>query len=72
MKYTATITQPQYAGKIKIEAGGGDLTDEQAEEIRADPWGRELIKTGLLVIEGGKAPDKPPPESGKKEGQGSK
>ncbi|MDR0758685.1 MAG: hypothetical protein LBF74_01050 [Treponema sp.] len=72
MKYTTKITQPQYAGKVKIEPKGGDLTDKQVEEIKADPWGQELIKIGLLVIEGGKAPDKPSPETEKKEGQGSK
>jgi hypothetical protein len=56
-KYTAKISQPQLAGGVKIEPKRGDLTDKQVEKIRADPWGKELIKMGLLHIAGAKDPD---------------
>ncbi|MDR1175022.1 MAG: hypothetical protein LBK83_06085 [Treponema sp.] len=59
MKYTAKISQSQLAGGVKIEPRGGDLTEKQAEKIMADPWGKELIKMGLLQIAGVKAPDNP-------------
>jgi hypothetical protein len=72
MKYTTKITQPQYIGKVKIEPKGGELTDKQAEAVKADPWGQELIKMELLVIEGGKSPDKLPSDNKEKEGQGNK
>jgi hypothetical protein len=58
LKYTAKIGQPQFVGKVKIDPKGGDLTEKQAEEIKADPWGQELIEAGVLKIEGVKAPDK--------------
>jgi hypothetical protein len=55
---------------VKIEPRGGDLTDKQAEAIKADPWGKELIKMGLLEIADGKAPGKP--AGNEKDGQGEK
>jgi hypothetical protein len=57
MKYSAKIKQAQFVGKIKIEPKGGDLTDAQAKEINADPWGQELIQKGMLVIEGTRPAD---------------
>jgi hypothetical protein len=59
VKYTTKIGQPQFVGNVKIEPKGGDLTEKQVEEIRADPWGQELIKMKLLSIADGKAPNKP-------------
>jgi hypothetical protein len=70
MKYTTKVTQAQYVGKVKIEPKGGELTDKQAEAVKADPWGKELIKMGLLEIADGKAPNKP--AGNEKEGQGEK
>jgi hypothetical protein len=73
VKYTTErITQAQYVGTVKIDPKGGDLTDKQAEEIKADPWGQELIKEGLLLIGDDKDPEKPAPNAKGKEGQGSK
>jgi hypothetical protein len=57
MKYTAKITQAQFVGKIKIEPKSGDLTDAQVKAITADPWGNELIRKGMLTIEGTKPAD---------------
>jgi hypothetical protein len=61
MKYTTKINQAQYVGKVKIEPKGGELSEKQVEEIRKDPWGKELIEKGLLEIADGKAPNKPDP-----------
>jgi hypothetical protein len=60
VKYTTKIGQPQFVGKVKINPKGGELTEKQVEEIKADPWGKELIEMELLVIAGTKAPDKDP------------
>ena len=65
MKYTATkIKQAQLVGKVKIEPNGGDLNKEQVDEIKKDPWGRELIRKGYLVIEGVKPSDVEEPKKG--------
>jgi hypothetical protein len=72
MKYTTKIGQPQFVGKVKIEPKGGDLTEKQVEEIRADLWGQELIKMKLLSIADGKAPDKPSSNEEGKKGQEGK
>jgi hypothetical protein len=58
VKYTTKIGQPQFVGKVKIDPKGGELTEKQVEDIKADPWGKELIRMGLLGIAGTKAPDK--------------
>jgi hypothetical protein len=52
MKYTAKISQAQFVGTVKIEPKGGEISEPQAAEIKKDPWGKELIRKGLLVIEG--------------------
>ena len=52
MKYTTKVKQKQYVGKVKIGPKGGDLDDVQKKEILADPWGKELVKKGMLIIEG--------------------
>jgi hypothetical protein len=57
MKYTAKITQDQYVGNVLIEPKGGDLTANQVIEIKKDPWGKELIRKELLVIDGVKPAD---------------
>jgi hypothetical protein len=70
MKYTAKIKQAQLVGKIKIEPKGGDLNADQIAEIKKDPWGKELIRKGVLAIEGvkpGDILDEPKKGSPKKE-----
>jgi hypothetical protein len=57
MKYTAKIKQAQLVGKIRIEPKGGDLNADQVTEIKKDPWGKDLIRKGFLVIEGVKPSD---------------
>jgi hypothetical protein len=57
MKYTTKVKQAQYVGKVRIEPKGGDLTDAQVAEIKKDPWGKDLIRKGVLIIEGVKPAD---------------
>jgi hypothetical protein len=52
LKYTTKVKQEQFVGKVKINPMGGELTEPQVKEIQNDPWGKELIEKGLLVIEG--------------------
>jgi hypothetical protein len=68
MKYSAKINQEQYVGTVKISPKGGELTEKQVEEIKADPWGKELIEMGLLTIADGK----PTERHEGKEAQGNK
>ena len=51
MKYTTKVKQAQFIGKIKINPKGGDLLESDAKKIIDDPWGKELIKHGMLTIE---------------------
>ena len=66
MKYTTkTIQQAQLVGGVKINPKGGELKDDEVKRIIADPWGKELINKGALVIEGVKPEDlveKPKPK----------
>jgi len=57
MKYTTKVKQAQFVGKIRIEPKGGDLTDADVKVITADPWGKDLIRKGVLIIEGVKPSD---------------
>ena len=57
MKYTTKAKQTQLVGGIKIEPKGGDLTDQQLKAVKEDPWGRELIRKSVLVIDGVKPSD---------------
>jgi len=57
MKYTTKSKQAQFVGKIKIEPNGGELNAAQVAEIKKDPWGKDLIRKGFLVIEGIKPSD---------------
>jgi hypothetical protein len=57
MKYTTKVKQAQYVGKTKIEPKGGDLSDGQIKQILDDAYGRELVRKGMLVIEGVKPGD---------------
>jgi hypothetical protein len=71
VRYKTKVKQAQYVGKVKIEPNGGELTELQAKSIMADPWGKELIKKGVLIIEGVKPPDAEaakPAETGNTEG----
>jgi len=52
MKYTTKVKQAQFIGEIKIEPKGGDLTDANVKAILADKWGKELIRKGMLTIDG--------------------
>jgi hypothetical protein len=51
------VAQPQIVGGIKIDPKGGEINQNQFEEIKKDPWGKELISNGLLEIEGVKVSD---------------
>jgi hypothetical protein len=57
LKYTTKVKQAQLVGTIRIDPKGGDLTDAQVKQIKADPWGKELIRKGVLSIEGVKPED---------------
>jgi hypothetical protein len=52
MKYTAKFKQPQMVGGKKLNPSGGELTAEEIDKIKKDPWGKELICTGFLIIDG--------------------
>ena len=52
MKYSTKIKQAQFVGKIKIDPKGGDLPKESVDAIIADKWGKDLIRKGMLSIEG--------------------
>jgi hypothetical protein len=72
MKYTAKITQSQFVGSVMIEPEGGDLTEKQVAEIKKNLWGKELIRKGILHIEGVKSSDivdEPKKGAAKKEAQ---
>jgi hypothetical protein len=58
LKYTTNVKQEQFVGKVKINPKGGELTELQAKEIQNNPWGKELIEMGMLVIEGSAAEPK--------------
>jgi hypothetical protein len=64
-KYTTTATQPQYIGAVKIGPKGGELTDQEVEAIKGDPWGQELIRNNVLLIDEVKASDLKEPAKGK-------
>ncbi len=60
MKYTASITQDQYIRvspekRITIYPKGGDLSDGDLKLIRESAYGKQLIDSGILKIEGVKA-----------------
>jgi hypothetical protein len=57
MKYSTRIKQTQLIGKIKINPKGGEFQDAELKEIMADPWGKELIRKGMITIEGVKSSD---------------
>jgi hypothetical protein len=57
MKYSARIKQAQLAGGVMIKPEGGELTAAQVEAVKGDPWGKELIRSGVLHIEGVKPSD---------------
>jgi hypothetical protein len=75
-KYSTKVTQSQFIGKVKIDPKGGELTDQEVEEIKGDPWGQELIRKNILTIDEVKPSDikeaakgKPPkPETPKPDG----
>jgi hypothetical protein len=75
-KYSTKATQSQFIGKVKIDPQGGELTDQEVEEIKGDPWGQELIRKNILIIDEVKPSDikesgkgKPPkPETPKPDG----
>ena len=62
MKYTTKVKQAQKIATIRIEPKGGDLSEDQFKKIISDPYGKELIRKGMLSIEGFKvemlSPDK--------------
>jgi hypothetical protein len=62
MKYKANITQPQFAGKVRISPAGGELTDAELKAIQNDAYGVQLIETGVLIL----VDDKAPVKAGKK------
>jgi hypothetical protein len=66
MKYKTKVAQPQIVGGVKIDPKGGEIDLKQLEEIKKDPWGKELISKGLLEIEGVKPSDIKAGEQGKK------
>ena len=60
MKYIAAITQPQYVRvsaekTIILSPNGGELSNKDADLIRASVYGKRLIETGVLKFEGAKA-----------------
>jgi hypothetical protein len=60
MKYTAAITQPQYVRvstekTITLSPNGGELSNKDAELVKASAYGKRLIDTGVLKFEGAKA-----------------
>jgi hypothetical protein len=57
MKYTAKVKQAQYVGTVKIVPCGGDLDEKQKAEIMDNPYGKDLIRKGYLIIEGVKPSD---------------
>jgi hypothetical protein len=63
-KYTAKIKQPQTAGGVKLDPGGGWLSGREYKTLKKDAYGASLLEKGLLVIEeaapaapGGTVPD---------------
>ena len=52
MKYTTRVKQAQKVAGVLIDPKGGDLNEDQAKAIKADPYGKDLIKKGFLHIEG--------------------
>ena len=57
MKYTTKIKQAQFVGKVKLNPKGGDFSEQEKKEILEEPWGRELIRKGVLIIDGVKLSD---------------
>jgi hypothetical protein len=51
MKYTTKLAQPQIVGGVEINPKGGEINPKQFEDIRKDPWGKELVSKGFLEIE---------------------
>jgi hypothetical protein len=57
MKYSTKINQAQLVGSVRIDPKGGELSNPQIVEIKKDLWGKELIRKGILNIEGVKPED---------------
>lgn len=52
MKYKTTIKEAQFlACGVKLEPGGGTMTDAQAKAVASDPWGKKLIGVKKLTFE---------------------
>jgi hypothetical protein len=72
VKYTAKVTQEQYirtepGKKIKISPKGGDLTSDEVKAIAKTDYGKSLLDSGILKVEGygpSSAPEAPTTVSG--------
>ena len=58
-KYTATISQPQMVGVIKLDPSGGVLSEKEIKALKKDAYGASLFENKMLVLEEVTAESKP-------------
>jgi hypothetical protein len=51
-KYTAKTKEPQRVAGVKLDPGGGWLSEREYKAVKKDKYGASLLEKGLLVVGG--------------------